>query len=111
MIVVLYSLLACASSLGLENGDIKDSQITAFSGSVHVSNCRLYNTEGSCCSSAESNMEYVQVDLGKPVLVRGVATQGDANEQYWTRSFYVAFSYNNFTWFNFKDNGPTLKVS
>ena len=75
-----------------------NSQLTASSGTADKG--RLYNTAGSWCSSTLSNMEYIQVDLGRTYNARGVATQGDATGSFWLTTFSIAFSFDNTTWYN-----------
>lgn len=79
--VLIYSeqLKECESKpLGMESGDITDDQITASSeynsnyGGVHA---RL-KKGGFWAAKRNDANQWIQVDLGKIMTVKGVATQG-----------------------------------
>ncbi|XP_031554030.1 lactadherin-like [Actinia tenebrosa] len=102
---------ACTSSLGLENSQIPDNQITSHSSSDDYHTAprgRLYGNS-SWCSSNTSNSEYIQVDLGQIKTVTGIATQGDKALDKWVTSYKVRYSFDNRYWNEYKE-GQFSKV-
>ena len=83
--------------MGLENGDILDTQLKASSNSPDAINGRLYNTS-SWCSLTTSSMEYLQIDLGNVKTVTGVATQGDPSSKNWVKTYALSYSYGGDRW-------------
>ena len=86
----MYNLLGCVSPLGMEDGRIKDSQITASSvlkeRSPHPWLARLNRNIpqwGAWCpditggNRTEKNYDqYIQIDLVNLTKITGIATQG-----------------------------------
>ncbi|KAK3754635.1 hypothetical protein QZH41_014922, partial [Actinostola sp. cb2023] len=102
---------ACTSSLGLENSEIHNNQMTSSSssGNSHVaSRGRLYGSS-SWCSSTTSNTEYIQVDLGQVKTVTGIATQGDATQDKWVTSYKVSYGFSDGVWYEYKE-GQVTKI-
>ena len=108
------------SSLGLSNGFIKSSQITASSYIKHDSNnnnpsqARL-GIRNSWCGNyfGQANIadEWLQVDFEKPVIIKAVATQGDPNDvTNFVKSFSLEVSDNGKTFNPMNDTGGTKKV-
>lgn len=101
-----FPLADCSApyrSLGMQNGKILDSQITASSQIINFEafKARLYGS--SCWRSARNNSgEFLEVKLGQKEYVKAITTQGDPREDNWTTQFYVAFSlgsfWKNITW-------------
>ena len=58
-IINVFHIPGCRASLGMEDGSIKDSQITAQSSANTAHNGRLYNSLSWCGSN--SNAGYLQV--------------------------------------------------
>ena len=58
-IINVFHIPGCRTSLGMEDGSIKDSQITAQSSANTAHNGRLYNSSSWCGSN--SNAGYLQV--------------------------------------------------
>ena len=101
---------------------LPDSQMTASStrGDLYeAANGRLrfarYDWRPSWCSKeANSNNDWLQVDLGKTFQVCGVATQGNNDEWYektyeWTSAFKLSYSSDGNTWTTYKDaNGQEV---
>lgn len=59
--------IECADRLGMENGDIKDSQITASSYREpgELPKYGRLNNKKYWCAKEQSKNEYLQVDLGR----------------------------------------------
>ncbi|KAL9953929.1 hypothetical protein ACROYT_G041405 [Oculina patagonica] len=76
---------------------------------------RLHGSRGDgwCASTASSNEEWLQVDLGKTFQVCGVATQGDGHydvHNSWVTDFKLSFSSDGNTWTYYKDhNGADVE--
>ena len=103
------SLSPCSRPLGVETGHLPDLSLTAsssYSSSVVASMARLNREEGGgawCPSSVltNSSQEWLQVSLGREVLVTGVISQGRwdrglgqewaqyLNIQYWSYGLWV----------------------
>ena len=96
------SLSPCSRPLGLENGHLPDLSITAsssYSSSVGPSMARLNREEGGgawCPSSVltNSSQEWLQVRLGREVLVTGLISQGRWDRglgQEWAQTLQVQY--------------------
>jgi hypothetical protein len=109
----------------MEGKSIPDSAVTAstvYSGTHHrylPSEGRLRNTRDTsvfersgCWAPSSSSNCYLQVDLGRVMLVTKVATQGNewtpANE--YVSTYAVAYSLDNTNWQDYEEEN-TLKVS
>ena len=78
-------------SLGIEDGRIQDSAITASTihNSAHAAHLGRLNLvarsgkAGAWCAKTSNNKEWLQIDLGNPTTVTKVATQGrqDSNSR------------------------------
>ena len=66
--------------------------------------------DGWCAKERRRNDDWLQVDLGKPVEVCGLATQGDINGDEWVKAFKVSYSYNGRTWKTYEDAKGTEVV-
>ncbi|KAL9963496.1 hypothetical protein ACROYT_G027007 [Oculina patagonica] len=89
--------------LGMQNGKILDSQITASSQvtGFEAFKARLYGS--SCWKSAKnSSGEFLEINFREKEYVKAIKTQGDPQEDNWTEQFYVAFTlgsvWENVTW-------------
>ena len=94
------SLSPCSRPLGLESGHLPDLAITAsssYSSSVEARMGRLNSEEGGgawCPSSVltNSSQEWLQLDLGRELLVTGLISQGRWDRglgQEWATSLQV----------------------
>lgn len=104
------SFQVCTASLGLENSQIPDSNITSSSywRTYTPSSGRLYGNS-SWCSATMANTEFIQVDLGQAKTVTGIATQGGLAVNARVTSYKVSFSFDNTTWNDYKE-GHVVKV-
>ena len=92
--------------LGMENGNIQDSQITsstAWNG-LPPEKGRLH---GASSWSAGQNDEdqWIQIDLNKILTLTKIATQGRHNYDQWVKSYLVSYSSDGQTFQNYKNNG------
>ena len=96
--------LECRSSLGMENGNITDTQITASSewrptgDYLHAYRGRLHLkaagvVKGAWAAGRLDNYQWLQVDLRSyNARVTGVATQGRQDAKQWVKKYKLQFS-------------------
>ncbi|XP_077951132.1 epithelial discoidin domain-containing receptor 1 isoform X10 [Gasterosteus aculeatus] len=112
----------CRYALGMEDGTIPDSDITAssaWSDSTEAKHGRLSTGEGDgawCPAKAvfPSGSEYLQVDLHKLHFLALVGTQGrhaDGHGQEFARSYRLHYSRDGVKWLTWKDRCGTETVS
>ncbi|XP_048587362.1 lactadherin [Nematostella vectensis] len=106
--------------LGMEDGRIPDSSITASS--FHDSHMspyygRLNNQpvsgqhNGAWAALNEQTGEYLQVDLGRVMRVTHVATQGrPQGSSQWVTEYSVEYSLTGDQWQSFQDENGVIKV-
>ena len=59
--------------------------------------------DGWCAKEAGRNDDWLQVDLGKAILVCALATQGDRNGNEWVTAFKLSYSSNAQIWTRYND--------
>ena len=91
----------------MEKGILPASQITATTGTAMDG--RLYNSGLAWCGTTLSTA-YLQVDLGKGVTLRGLATQGSPTNDNWVTTFIVKYSGDGKTWHDYQENQENQKV-
>ncbi|XP_030013232.1 epithelial discoidin domain-containing receptor 1 isoform X3 [Sphaeramia orbicularis] len=112
----------CRYALGMEDGTIPDSDITAssaWSDSTEAKHGRLSTGEGDgawCPAGAvfPSGSEYLQVDLRKLHFLALVGTQGrhaDGHGQEFARSYRLQYSRDGVKWITWKDRWSQEVVS
>ena len=101
--------LECRSSLGMENGNITDTQITASSewqnssDHLHAYRGRLHlkatgDMKGAWAAGLSDVNQWLQVDLRSyNARVTGVATQGREDVNEWVKKYKLQFSFVNET--------------
>ncbi|XP_078374524.1 uncharacterized protein LOC144658076 [Oculina patagonica] len=99
---------SCTTALGMENGEIKDEQISASSQSsnhARPSLARLNQRKGlgGWCAGKRDENPYLQIDLQRPDTITKVATQG-ANSN-WVEKFSLMFSNDTVHWFDYTVDG------
>ena len=79
-------------------GDIFDWQFSASTTATKQSRCRshygrLYaKGHRSWCPSVAKYGEWLQIDMGAPAKVTGVAVQGACDRKRWTTSYFMQYS-------------------
>ncbi|XP_061530345.1 epithelial discoidin domain-containing receptor 1 isoform X3 [Phycodurus eques] len=112
----------CRFALGMEDGSIQDSDITAssaWSDSTEAKHARLSTGEGDgawCPKGAvfPDGSEYLQVDLRKLHFLALVGTQGrhaDGHGQEFVRSYRLRYSRDGVRWITWKDRWGQEVVS
>ena len=96
--------------LGMENGKISDSKITASTASTPAKNGRLNYTSGSswCVGRSDTN-PYLQIDLQTLHIICAVSTQGNSQADQWVTTYTLQLSTDGSTWTDYKEGGQ-LKV-
>ena len=93
------------------SGVISDQRFSASSslsgrspsdGRLEVSNAWIPATNSN-------NNDFLQIDLGSLYFVCGVATQGNPNNDYWTKTYKIKTSLDNVAW-KFYSEGGSEKV-
>ena len=105
----------CKIPIGMQNGWIPDSSITASSShSQHLSPflARLHNKPRGSYGSAWSAKTYdkkqwLQVDLGKKKDITMVATQGRVEYNQWVTDFFITFSNDGIIFEDYKKDNVT----
>ena len=100
-----------AAGLGMEDGYILDSQITASTSSVNsnpeysrlpfISTPNV--TTGGWVAGMDDTSQWLQVSLFRQTLVGGVIIQGRQDKNEWVTKYKVATSLDGSTWDNVKD--------
>lgn len=106
------------AGLGMENGKIPDSAITASSmaNSAYRADQGRLNAKaesggtGSWVPSAHNQQQWLQVNFGGWTKVTRVAIQGRLNAATWVTKFKLAYSYDGVFYQDYKEDGDHVKV-
>ena len=112
----------CVHPLGMKDGSIPDSQLTASSlwSSVNIngaSNARLDRpadsvTTRAWIAGANNVNQWIKADIGTVKYVAGIVLQGRPALDQWVTEYKVQYSYDDKTWSYVKDAGQNSdKVS
>jgi len=103
----------CSMSLGIEDGRIPDSALTAST--IHSVNhaakfARLNlaapsGKAGSWCAKKNNVNQWLQIDLGTPTTVTKVATQGRQDASEWITSYSLSYSLTGSFWVQYTVRG------
>ena len=123
----MYNLLGCVSPLGMEDGRIKDSQITASSvlkGKSPFPRLARLNRNipqwGAWCPDrtggkrTEKNYDqYIQVDLLNLTKITGIATQGRSYRggRSCARDYKISYRRDGGIWYFYGGKNQTVKVN
>ncbi|XP_044165883.1 receptor-type tyrosine-protein phosphatase mu-like isoform X8 [Acropora millepora] len=95
--------------LGMENGVIPDSKITASSelnAGTPAKNGRLNYAAGpSWCAQTNDNNPYIQIDLQSLHVICAVSTQGNSKADEWVETYTVQTSTDGVHWTDYDDDG------
>ena len=100
---------SCIQPLGMENGQIKDDQITASTFFLHYEpfEGRL-NAKGGRAWHAEytHDKEYLQIDFRREVNITAVATQGQlsSTQEFYVKAYKLDMSDDGKTWNEYREN-------
>lgn len=114
-----YYILECDDALGVENGNISDTQISAsseWSDNHAASQGRLNykattSKAGGWTAGRKDYNIWLQIDLGnRDTKVTGVATQGGNNDNQWVTKYRLQYSNSDFNFKFYKEQGKGYKV-
>ncbi|XP_048577892.1 uncharacterized protein LOC5504709 isoform X2 [Nematostella vectensis] len=131
MRVELYGCDYCNDDMGLERYELPDKSLSASS--IYYAGHepwlgRLWDQrgEGAWCALENDGNQYLQLDFGHPVHVRGVATQGKYRKSWWAikeyawvktyklsyAEYFDDWSYSGYIgrWMFYTEDGSTHKV-
>ena len=104
--------------MGMENGQIRDAQITASSRSDIAALGRLNFKAGGgkegawTARSYNPHDEWLQVDLDRYTVVTGIATQGRHDAKQWVTLYSLQYSEDGVTFVYYKEQGQSsAKIS
>ena len=119
LLFCVFYVLGCINTrdLGMEDGNIRDSQITASSqwDSGHrPPNGRLNfraggGRTGAWSSRYNNRNQWLQVDFRRPTIITGLGTQGRQDHNQFIKTYTISFSDDGKTFNNYRHEG-TLKV-
>ena len=98
-----FSVRPCAAPVGIQSGRIKNTAMTASS-SYNVFHgpylARLHRSRtgrymGAWVARIRNANQYLQIALGRPMKITGIATQGRHDANQWVTRYLVAFSQDN----------------
>ena len=100
-------------SLGMEDGRIKDSALSASS--IYSNACaaglgRLHlvppsGKAGAWCTKTLDTNQWIKIDLGRSATVTKVATQGRQDSNQWVTSYAVSYSLRTPHWVYYVNHG------
>ncbi|RMX54469.1 hypothetical protein pdam_00013189 [Pocillopora damicornis] len=103
---IWFAKQECINTLGMQSGDIKDSQITASSyrpaDLPHYG--RLHNGKYWCAKEKKRD-EYIQIDLGQLRTVNKILIQGRGNWYDWVTGFFLYYSDDGQRWTGYSESG------
>ena len=108
----LFSGPQCNKPLGMRNGRIRATQITASSSwdKNHApSNGRLFfqrsgSRMGAWCVRHNNRYQWLSVDFGRTMRVVKIATQGRQDSRQWVTQYYLSSSQDNVFFAEYKQN-------
>ncbi|XP_031562760.1 lactadherin-like isoform X5 [Actinia tenebrosa] len=112
------AIQACNSPLGIQNGQIPDTHLSASSYSSYLyigrgkhmdmqaKYCRLNHQFAWCTNKGNKEKSWLMVDLGRITNVTSISTQGFAGvSDYFVSSFKLAYSIDRNFWKFVRENG------
>ncbi|CDR06146.1 unnamed protein product [Oncorhynchus mykiss] len=100
-----FDLSVCLRGLGVEDGNVTDSMLSASSSqSSHGPNGARLNG-GSCWMPSNPLNSWIQVNLGEAKKITGVVIQGCPGADHWVTKFKIQHSMDGSKWTDYKDDG------
>ncbi|KAK3698442.1 hypothetical protein QZH41_010011 [Actinostola sp. cb2023] len=96
----------CIYPLGIQKGKVADSHMTAssFRPADKPYFGRLHN-HSYWCATQQKKTEYLQIDLGKTMMITKVATQGRGNWYNWITAYHLYYSQDGQRWTGYSESG------
>ena len=105
--IFFLSVGLCNGVLGLQNGRLKNKQITASSSwpGLYTWRARLHHSQAWCARYNNHN-QWLKFDFLRPTKVTGIALQGRSNVHQWVTRFLLHSSLDNVHWnvYRYKNN-------
>lgn len=106
-ITFYFTAALCNGALGLQNGRLKNGQISASSTwpGLHTYRARLHHAFAWCARYNNHN-QWLKFDFRRPTKVIGMAIQGRSNAHQWVTRFLLHSSQDNVHWavYRYKNN-------
>ena len=106
-LLVVLLLKACMEALGMEDGRIPDSAISAssfYSEGTHSNQVRL-NSPSAWVAHHHDPQPWLQVDLGRDAIIKKIATQGKHGSYHWVKTYTLSSRANEETdWLTYREN-------
>ncbi|XP_019647075.1 PREDICTED: uncharacterized protein LOC109487516 [Branchiostoma belcheri] len=104
--------------VGMETGDIPQDSITASSTwrpetapyYARYSSSHYSFDSHAWCAAFNDRIQWIQVDLGKPMTVAGVIVQGQQGFPHWVSSFKLLYSLDQKDWMYYQDETGNDKL-
>lgn len=94
----------CISGLGMRNGQIDDTSITASSSyNNYIPSLARLRGKSSWCSGPEDVAPYIQIDLKKEKRITEIVTQGSSFLVKWVEQFMIKYWLQN-NWANYSNS-------
>ncbi|GAA6074574.1 macrophage mannose receptor 1, partial [Tachysurus ichikawai] len=99
----------CVRGLGLEDGSITDSMLSASSSMAgkEARNARLKGS--SCWMPSSTSNSWIQVSLNEVKKITGVVIQGCPTADHWVTKFKVQTSVDGVSWIDYKVDGNIVE--
>ena len=117
-ISIFFTPIDCkeAKALGMENGEIRDEQITAsseWSDEFRASNARVKSNKNAggyvAWAAGGGGSQWLQVDFQKYTIITGISTQGRRSLDEYVKSYTISFSDDGKSFYSYKPMG-TIQV-
>lgn len=102
----------CNKPLGMQNGRIRASQITASSswdknhaannGRLHLK--RAGSRMGAWCARHNNRYQWLSVDFGRPMRITKIASQGRHDARQWVTQYYFSYGQDGVYFAEYKQN-------
>ena len=103
----------CADLLGIETGNIPDSQLSSSSNldnDTDATHCRLNQPDGAWIAGIDDENQWIQVGLLRQTDITGVLIQGNPTSDRWVSKFQIQYSLNNVNWVFVKNEADDNEV-
>ena len=110
ILIFCYSVSVCSKPLGIQNGRLKNSKITASSewnhkhaawlGRLGRTNRRGY--AGAWCAKQNNHYQWIKFDFSRPMRITKVATQGRYDYDQWVTRYTMSSSVDGTHWATYR---------